>query len=239
VNKTKNTPLSNRRKSTTFVSPPHMLDNYSMISTLETPGWKWVGFLGGIGFAVGFFGPMIFEPEANQGPMVGIFITGPGGALLGLILILLMKFLPVSAGAQWRLLVGICLVGTVSTLLIVQPEPARLGFIVEIEVTGVRTPAQATDQVVREWKESFVSVTWATPRAGSRDAALARGKRGSGGGRAFGASAVDHGTSQALESRPNFRQRLGKSARSPFLLCELRSTGGRALGSKDTALCCQ
>jgi hypothetical protein len=137
-----------------------------MISTLEAPGWKWVGFLGGIGFAVGFFGPMIFVPEANQGPMVGIFITGPGGALLGLILTLLMKFLPVSARAQWRLLVGICLVGTVSTLLIVQPEPARLGFIVEIEVTGVRTPAQATDQVVREWKESFVSVTWATPRAG-------------------------------------------------------------------------
>jgi hypothetical protein len=103
-----------------------------MISTLEAPGWKWVGFLGGIGFAVGFFGPMILVPEANQGPMVGIFITGPGGALLGLILTRLMKFLSVSARAQWRLLVGICLIGTVSTLLIVQPEPARLGFIVEI-----------------------------------------------------------------------------------------------------------
>lgn len=26
---------------------------------------------------------MIFAPEANQGPMLGIFITGPGGAVLG------------------------------------------------------------------------------------------------------------------------------------------------------------
>jgi hypothetical protein len=39
--------------------------------------------LGGIGFVGGFFGPMLFAPSANQGPMLGIFITGPGGFLLG------------------------------------------------------------------------------------------------------------------------------------------------------------
>ena len=38
---------------------------------------------GGIGFAGGFFGPMVFAPEANQGPLLGIFITGPAGFLLG------------------------------------------------------------------------------------------------------------------------------------------------------------
>lgn len=43
-----------------------------------------MGFIvGGIGFALGFFGPMVFTPEANQGPLLGIFITGPGGFLLG------------------------------------------------------------------------------------------------------------------------------------------------------------
>lgn len=41
--------------------------------------------LGGIGFAAGFFGPIIFAPEANQGPLLGIFITGPLGFVLGLI----------------------------------------------------------------------------------------------------------------------------------------------------------
>ena len=35
------------------------------------------GILGGIGFAAGFFGPIILNPEANQGPLLGIFITGP------------------------------------------------------------------------------------------------------------------------------------------------------------------
>ena len=39
--------------------------------------------LGGLGFAAGFFGPLIFIPDANQGPLLGIFITGPLGFLLG------------------------------------------------------------------------------------------------------------------------------------------------------------
>jgi hypothetical protein len=39
--------------------------------------------VGGIAFFVGFFGPIIFAPNANQGPMLGLFITGPLGAVLG------------------------------------------------------------------------------------------------------------------------------------------------------------
>lgn len=39
--------------------------------------------LGSLGFAAGFFGPMILAPEANQGPLLGIFITGPLGLVIG------------------------------------------------------------------------------------------------------------------------------------------------------------
>lgn len=39
--------------------------------------------VGGVSFVAGFFGPMLLAPGANQGPMLGIFITGPIGALLG------------------------------------------------------------------------------------------------------------------------------------------------------------
>ena len=39
--------------------------------------------LGGIGFIGGFFGPMIFTPGANQGPLLGLFITGPLGFAAG------------------------------------------------------------------------------------------------------------------------------------------------------------
>jgi hypothetical protein len=51
-------------------------------SALGAAGYG-AAILGSIGFVAGFFGPMLLAPEANQGPLLGIFITGPGGALLG------------------------------------------------------------------------------------------------------------------------------------------------------------
>ena len=39
--------------------------------------------LGSTGFVLGFFGPLIVEPDANQGPLLGLLTTGPGGFLLG------------------------------------------------------------------------------------------------------------------------------------------------------------
>ena len=42
--------------------------------------------VGGICFLLGFVGPVILTPEANQGPLLGIFITGPLGFILGIIM---------------------------------------------------------------------------------------------------------------------------------------------------------
>ena len=41
--------------------------------------------IGSIGFILGFFGPIIINPDSNQGPLLGILITGPLSFLLGLI----------------------------------------------------------------------------------------------------------------------------------------------------------
>mgnify|MGYP005854265381 CR=1 FL=1 len=41
--------------------------------------------VGGLGFVLGFFGPMLLAPEANQGPMLGLFVTGPAGVVIGAI----------------------------------------------------------------------------------------------------------------------------------------------------------
>ena len=38
---------------------------------------------GAVAFSAGFFGPIVFAPSANQGPLLGIFITGPLVFLLG------------------------------------------------------------------------------------------------------------------------------------------------------------
>jgi len=43
----------------------------------------WAMILGLIGFAGGYFGPMIFDPNSNQGPLLGVFITGPLGFAVG------------------------------------------------------------------------------------------------------------------------------------------------------------
>lgn len=42
-------------------------------------------FVGAITFLLGFVGPIVLTPEANQGPLLGIFITGPAGFFVGLI----------------------------------------------------------------------------------------------------------------------------------------------------------
>jgi hypothetical protein len=39
--------------------------------------------MGSLAFAGGFVGPMILMPESNQGPLVGIFFTGPVGFVIG------------------------------------------------------------------------------------------------------------------------------------------------------------
>lgn len=45
----------------------------------------WSFAVGAVSFLVGFIGPIILAPEANQGPLLGIFITGPLGTLAGLV----------------------------------------------------------------------------------------------------------------------------------------------------------
>jgi hypothetical protein len=41
------------------------------------------GIVGAVGFVGGFFGPLVFAPGANQGPLLGLFITGPLGFVAG------------------------------------------------------------------------------------------------------------------------------------------------------------
>lgn len=45
----------------------------------------WALTLGAVGFASGFFGPAFLNPSANQGPLLGIFFTGPISFIAGLV----------------------------------------------------------------------------------------------------------------------------------------------------------
>lgn len=55
------------------------------------------GFIvGSVSFLVGFLGPMILNPTSGQGPLLGIFITGPLGFIIGL----------VGGGIYWKIRTG-------------------------------------------------------------------------------------------------------------------------------------
>jgi hypothetical protein len=42
--------------------------------------------IGTISFAIGFVGPILFHPESPQGPLLGIFVSGPFGVIAGALL---------------------------------------------------------------------------------------------------------------------------------------------------------
>ena len=46
--------------------------------------------VGGLAFLAGFAGPILLRPDLPQGPLLGIFITGPLGTVAGAILGLLI-----------------------------------------------------------------------------------------------------------------------------------------------------
>ena len=48
-------------------------------------GMAWGVVGGAIGFCLGFFGPILLSPQSNQGPLLGIFFTGPIGFVIGII----------------------------------------------------------------------------------------------------------------------------------------------------------
>jgi len=136
------------------------------MSDVKPPGKFWPLILGGVGFAAGFFGPIVFVPEANQGPLVGIFLTGPGGFFLGLILYVATRIMQTPPALQWRILYSLSAILVLGTLFFVQPEPERKGEIVDIEVADCKSAESQIEKSIAHWQERIKQVTWAKPRAG-------------------------------------------------------------------------
>jgi len=121
--------------------------------------------LGGVGFACGFFGPMVFSPDANQGPMLGLFITGPVGTLLGVALGIILRALDlreaIASGALFAAAATIAIV----TLYFSMPAPRYYADVVEGEVVDCAPPGSLREQTFEYWEQRIAKVTWAAPRA--------------------------------------------------------------------------
>ena len=111
--------------------------------------------VGGIGFAAGFFGPMVFDPTGNQGPLVGILISGPGGAVLGLVLCGLFRLLDVAPVVQWRTLWTVSAVLGLVTLYLVIPPPEFHGYIEEVQIDSCKRPIDAADDAIQYWEKQI------------------------------------------------------------------------------------
>jgi len=129
------------------------------------PGILWPLGVGGVAFAAGFFGPMVLVPESNLGPIIGL-VSGPAGLIVGAVLGLLCRLTGVPERAQWVGLAATC-VGAVLTLsILVKPEPATRGYLVELQVVRQRPLHTQTDVVIAHWRDYVARVTWTQPRPG-------------------------------------------------------------------------
>lgn len=132
----------------------------------------WVAALGATGFVAGFFGPIALNPDANQGPLLGIFITGPGGAIGGLIAGLLFRVLPVSNGVRVGALLSATGALGLGTLWFCLPQPAVLGYVIDATVAECARPADLAKDALARWQAAVARATWVTPPADWQQRAL-------------------------------------------------------------------
>jgi hypothetical protein len=125
--------------------------------------------LGGAGFAAGYFGPMTFAPDANQGPLVGIFLSGPGGAFLGLLLYAFFRLSDISPARQWQALLVSCVFLATVTLYLIMPGPVLCGYIEDVQIESCKEPIEALDDGIKYWDEQFARPRMSPPRAGWKD----------------------------------------------------------------------
>jgi len=118
----------------------------------KSPGF-WALAMGGVGGAAGFFGPMILSPDANQGPMLGLFITGPGGALAGAVLGVVFRFLPFTDSVRLQALTFFCTLLGLGTLWFSLPEPVAIANVIEGAIGRCRRPSALMPAAVAHWEE--------------------------------------------------------------------------------------
>lgn len=140
-------------------------------SAKPPPFVAWPLLIGAAGFAAGFFGPIIFIPDSNIGPVIGILMTGPGGAVLGLLMGATAKVIAPPPATAWKILLSTAAIVALSVLAfcIISPNPRLHGRVIEGEIQACLSPNELAPEAIHYWDKRIASVTSAAPRAGWRD----------------------------------------------------------------------
>lgn len=128
-----------------------------------SPGF-WSFSMGVVGGLAGFLGPMFLNPEANQGPLLGLAITGPGGALVGLVLGYLFRFLPLTDIMRTQALLACWTLLGVGTLWFCLPEPRVLTRVVDGTIESCRPAGELMPSRIAHWEQRIAAVSYTQPR---------------------------------------------------------------------------
>jgi hypothetical protein len=126
-------------------------------------------FVGVVGFCAGFFGPIALNPGANQGPLVGILITGPGGVILGAVVGGLLGILGASRATCVVTLATTAALLAGATLFFALPEPEFKGNVLEIRVESCVSPLALKAEAFDYWDGRIAAASWAAVRPGWKD----------------------------------------------------------------------
>jgi len=113
---------------------------------------RWTVVLGVAGFLSGFIGPMILAPGANQGPLLGLLITGPTGALLGSLLGLGAALAKLPPRSEARALAASAALVVLVTLYFCVPSPRLRASIIDGEVRSCVSAGSLRDATVDRLK---------------------------------------------------------------------------------------
>jgi len=136
------------------------------------PLLAWPMAIGGSAFAAGFFGPMIFVPDSNIGPIIGVLITGPAGVILGFALGGFAWALNVPATSRRQLLIAAAMLSALPVLAfcIAAPHPILRGKVIDAEIESCSAPVESAQDAIAYWDKRIAAVTWTQPRAGWKEA---------------------------------------------------------------------
>ena len=125
--------------------------------------------VGAAGFCAGFFGPIALNPDANQGPLVGIFITGPGGAILGAVVGGVLGALGASRRRWITALTATATLLVVGTLFFALPDAEFRRNVLELSVQSCGSPLSLKEEVFDDWDKRIAAASWAAVRPGWKE----------------------------------------------------------------------
>jgi len=128
-----------------------------------SPGF-WALSMGAAGGLAGFLGPIFLNPDANQAPLLGLFVTGPGGAIAGLLIGSLFRVLPFSDILRTQALLLCCTLLGAGTLWFCLPEPRVVSRVVDATIESCRPAGELLPARIAHWEERIAAVSYAPPR---------------------------------------------------------------------------